>query len=76
MSDLTPDQAEIIEAIDRALNDAARAGLVMRVHEGAVFMMKAEALDDPRYGLLGPTRTNWEDDYVAQVGFGLDAGDS
>lgn len=76
MPKFTTNQSEIIQAIDRALDDAARAGLVMRVHEGAVFMMKAEAVEDPRYGLLGPARKNWEDDYVEQVGFGLDAGDS
>lgn len=67
MSDFTPAQAEIVQAIDRALCDAARAGLVLRVYEGAVFVMKAEAIEDPRYGLLGPTRTTWEDELEIEI---------
>lgn len=76
MPDFTSEQATVIAILDRALSEAARVGLALRVHEGAVFMMKTEALEDPRYGLLGPTLTTWEDDYVEQVGFGLDAADS
>lgn len=76
MPNFSPEQAEIIRAIDRVLCNAARAGLILRVYEGAVFVMKAEAVEDPRYGLLGPTRATWKDDYVEQVGFGLDAADS
>ncbi|EMN3634450.1 hypothetical protein R3Q56_006715 [Pseudomonas aeruginosa] len=73
MTDFTPEQARIVARIDRALKDAERAGLVMRVFDGAVLLCRVEALDDPRYGEFGPPMTEWESERTERVGGRIDA---
>jgi len=73
MSDFTPEQARIVARIDRALKDAYRAGLVMRVFDGAVLLCRAEALDDTRYGEFGSPMTEWEAERTERVGGLIDA---
>lgn len=73
MPDFTPEQARIAARIDRALKDANRAGLAMRVFDGAVLLCRAEALDDPRYGEFGSLMSEWEAERTQRVGGLIDA---
>lgn len=72
MPDFTQEQRRIIARIDRALKDAARAGLAMRVFDGAVLMLRDDALNDHRYGEFGEM-AEWLDECTHRIGGGLNA---
>lgn len=73
MSDITTVQARIAARIDRSLKDAARAGLAMRVFDGAVLLCSAEAVKDSRYGEFGQPMHEWMVEHTQRVGLQLDA---
>lgn len=73
MPNFTEEQQRIIKRLDRALKDAAKAGLALRVFDGSVMMMNEEALTDQRYGEFGDDYAAWCDDCTQRIGIGLDA---
>lgn len=73
MPDFTTEQARIIARIDRALKDAARAGLALRVFDGAVLMLDAEALNEPGYDSFGPEMSHWIDEHTERIGGDINA---
>lgn len=73
MYEFIPEQARIVARLDRAMKDAARAGLAMRVFDGHVLMMRLEALRDPRYGEFGLKGAEWIAECTRQIGHSLEA---
>lgn len=72
MPDFTQEQRRIIAKIDRALKDADRAGLSMRVFDGAVLMLASDSLQDPRYGEFGEM-ADWMAECTQRVGGDINA---
>ncbi|SFB46149.1 hypothetical protein [Azotobacter beijerinckii] len=68
MPEFTEEQRRIIRRIDRALNDAARAGLSLRVFDGAVLLMRSESLALPSYDGTSRAIKEWMEDYTEEVG--------
>lgn len=73
MPTFTDEQRRIIRRLDRAFKDAAKAGLALRVFDGAVLMLREEALSDPRYGEFGADYEGWQDDFTQQIAVDLNA---
>lgn len=73
MSDFTEEQKRIVKRLDRALKDAAKAGLALRVFDGSVLMLREEALHDPRYGEFGGEASRWIEDCTTTIAIGLNA---
>lgn len=73
MPRFTEEQQRIVKRLDRAFKDAARAGLSLRVFDGAVLMLRTEALSDPRYGEFCSDYAGWLEDCTQHIAHGLDA---
>jgi|GEM_PF-6095929 len=73
MPHFTEEQMRIVKRLDRALKDAAKAGMALRVFDGSVLIMNEEALTDPRYGEFGDDYAGWIDDCTQRIAIGLDA---
>ncbi|MCE1119101.1 hypothetical protein [Pseudomonas sp. NMI795_08] len=73
MADFTDEQRRIISRLDRAFKDAAKAGLALRVFDGAVLMLPKDALSDPRYGEFGIEGAAWIEDCTQRIAIGLNA---
>lgn len=73
MPHFTEEQMRIVKRLDRALKDAAKAGMALRVFDGSVLIMNEEALTDPRYGEFGDDYAGWVEDCTQRIAIGLDA---
>ncbi|MNE31417.1 hypothetical protein D3C80_1249840 [compost metagenome] len=73
MPHFTADQQRIVKRLDRAFKDAAKAGLALRVFDGAVLLVRTEDLGDPRYGQFGSEAGEWMEDCTQRIAVGLDA---
>ncbi|MHD0644162.1 hypothetical protein ACYPKM_00830 [Pseudomonas aeruginosa] len=73
MPDFSPEQLKVIARADKALKDAHKLGLCMRVFDGAVLMLKVDAFRDPRYGSFGSDMDEWTEEHTMKIGGRLDA---
>ena len=73
MSEFTPEQLRVIKRLDRALKDANKLDLAVRVFDGSVLMCTNGALTDPRYGEFGPDGSSWMKDRTVQIGGEINA---
>jgi len=73
MPTFTDEQQRIVNRLDRAFKDAKKAGLALRVYDGAVLMLCEDALNDPRYGEFGSLGGEWIEECTTRIALGLNA---
>ncbi len=70
---LSPAQKKVVQELDKVLLDLGKAGLALRVYDGAILVTDERNLRDPRYGEGGTVGYEWVQDCTTLVGKGVNA---